>query len=454
MEFINGDFTFHPVGQGLFHSGRISCANDNLQTNFVYDCGTADNGENFENIVEKYAGSLPGKSLDMLILSHFHIDHISGLRLLFDEGITIKKCFIPYFTPEERFIIWASVWNELGDEEWYFNFLMDPITYLINNKVEQVIIIDNGSDDGGENEDPTPSESSDNSDQLKEEDIVNVNKLVKDDKLEKNILESEPEPNGKQWKELIINGDLLIRSNRGYVTISCAWYFKFFNSKNKIKKQIEKFKDCLKEDKYFKDLLNNEKFLYINNEKFKNKLKLIEKCYKNIFNKAKINLNITSLVVYHSPIIRSNNKFQVIWRNCFFPCFCCHRYYFEFFYYDKYLRNKYITGADNIMGQLLTGDAGLKSSNNINEFKKHYKKVLNNVFLFQLPHHGSEHNWNKKLLNFLPFCNIWIASAGLHNSYNHPSYEVFRNIANYNRMPMLISECNEFSYGFKIRKIQ
>jgi len=35
---INCSFRFHPVGQGLFYSGRIG------DFSFVYDCGTADKG--------------------------------------------------------------------------------------------------------------------------------------------------------------------------------------------------------------------------------------------------------------------------------------------------------------------------------------------------------------------------------------------------------------------------
>jgi hypothetical protein len=439
MGIINGDFTFHPVGQGLFYSGRISCNNNNLQTNFVYDCGINNYNKHFENIVKKYAGSLPGKSLDMLVLSHFHEDHINGLKLLFDEGITIKKCFIPYFTPEERFIIWASVWNELGDEEWYFNFLMDPITYLINNNVEQVIIIGKGSGDSGENEDPAPPESPDNFDNYKEKDkanadsTVNIDKLVKDDELQRSILN-----NFKQWEDFVKNEKLFIRSHKGYITISCAWYFRFFNLKDNLSNEIQVFKDSLKKDGIDFLKLQNEP-LYM-----KEKQKEVKKCYRNAF-KGKDGINMTSLTVYHSPIDEHMHHFYALLGNCYCPgCFM--------FYGKRHTHNHFYNYC--ITGQLLTGDINLNNIDNLDEFLKHYQKVLNNVFLFQLPHHGSEHNWNKKLLNVLSFCNIWVASAGLHNSYNHPSDKVFNDIEDRNRIPMLIFEYNKFNYGFKIRRIR
>ena len=86
---MKSNFKLWPVGQGLFYSGTIKYEN-NQNFNFVYDCGSS--SMNIDEIVDHYVEtSLIDKTLDMLVISHFDEDHISGIPKLLTEVKKIKK---------------------------------------------------------------------------------------------------------------------------------------------------------------------------------------------------------------------------------------------------------------------------------------------------------------------------------------------------------------------------
>jgi hypothetical protein len=95
---FRSNFTFHPVGQGLFYSGEILG-----QFRFVYDCGTSDHKERLK---EEISGLKNGfvdtdnEGLDFVMISHLHEDHMCGLDQLYKE-YTVKKLLLPYLDYEK-----------------------------------------------------------------------------------------------------------------------------------------------------------------------------------------------------------------------------------------------------------------------------------------------------------------------------------------------------------------
>ena len=92
--------TIHPVGQGAFYTEVFSDSEDKTFT-MVYDCGTetatADLKIPLEQQIDGFKKGI--KQIDLLFISHFHKDHISGLDRLLD-GIRVCKTIIPML-PEE-----------------------------------------------------------------------------------------------------------------------------------------------------------------------------------------------------------------------------------------------------------------------------------------------------------------------------------------------------------------
>lgn len=87
--------TFHPVGQGAFYTEVLKGDGGGCFA-VVYDCGTEttakDMNVNLEQQIDLFARSVP--LIDILFISHFHADHISGLNRLL-EKVKVVRTVIP-----------------------------------------------------------------------------------------------------------------------------------------------------------------------------------------------------------------------------------------------------------------------------------------------------------------------------------------------------------------------
>lgn len=106
--------TFHPVGQGAFYT-EVFYNEDRSRFIMVYDCGTETGEKNMEVSLDDQIDLFKKRKLhisqiDILFISHFHADHINGLKRLL-ENVRIKKTVIPML--DEPAIIATRVHNHL-----------------------------------------------------------------------------------------------------------------------------------------------------------------------------------------------------------------------------------------------------------------------------------------------------------------------------------------------------
>jgi hypothetical protein len=110
-------FTIHPVGQGLFYTGRVEQRyNHQSPFRFVYDCGSL----NAANIKEEVAGfrgreDILHDRLNLLVISHFHQDHISHIRHLLAGGVKIDKLVMPFIQFTERLYLCMVAIEQRGE---------------------------------------------------------------------------------------------------------------------------------------------------------------------------------------------------------------------------------------------------------------------------------------------------------------------------------------------------
>lgn len=72
-------FTYHNVGQGLFFEGRFQF--EDQEITIVYDCGAEKSYKsNLNSVISKF--QISNNHIDILVVSHFDFDHISGIRQL------------------------------------------------------------------------------------------------------------------------------------------------------------------------------------------------------------------------------------------------------------------------------------------------------------------------------------------------------------------------------------
>ncbi len=433
MDVVNGTFTYHRVGQGLFFSGKVKF--NSAEFNFVYDCGS----ESFKQIksrIDNFIGTLPEnneykkKSLNLLIISHFHADHVNGLDYLLDK-VKVDTVIIPYISPKELLLYAMANTGEGGN---YYELLSNPFKYLINKGVEKIIVIGRGDGGGDDFNFPNiPSEPNTES--------FNYDKQGDDTKLKDQLFNEYGIKNEELEKKIIP------KSHSGYSRSFGIYLFRFFNVRKSIEgpedligifkeKKLEK---CLSQELGIKKLdisiLKDDKILEELTKKTDNKFK---KCYENSFGEEK--LNLTSLVLFNMPLLKERDNCEISMRLCpnIFLCCCPHKIFYK-------------SCCEENCGHFLTGDADLKNSAIFNEFKTHYDKVLDKSLIFQLPHHGSEKNWNSEIKEYLSNNKFFVASAGINNKYNHPSRSVISEIASDGKCPIFVNEQNWFKFDIETR---
>ncbi|MGL4904979.1 MAG: MBL fold metallo-hydrolase, partial [Cetobacterium sp.] len=329
---------FYPVGHGAFYIENI-CG-----LNIVFDCGTVSKRvfleESIDRFIEEY-----GRTVDLLIISHFDIDHYNGIKKLLKKDIIVKKILIPDLNCDLSIMNLIQNFDSIEKDTSYdekikiLKFMMSPEKTLEynfkNSKIIKVSQIDSES-------------------RINELD----SKMIDFENLEKNI-ESGTEiiigicnyPYFKQWiiktfslKQSIQDiGNLLLEINDGF--------------------QL----GILEEDLTSEEVLRN---IWKKLDEDKSG-KILEKIISIFKNKDKSNKNEYSLCVY-SGLIEERVSTKI--------------------------------------GCLYTGDYNLKLNQNMRILEKVYKKVLENIGIVQVPHHGSEKNYNNDLI----FENVKVAviSAG------------------------------------------
>lgn len=386
--------TFHNVGQGLFYTGCLKLHSSKF--NFVYDCGTSSKKKPMNRIIDSYKSGLENNKLDMLVISHFHEDHISGLERIL-KGVNVGLVVIPYFTPFERlFIALGTTSSTKG----YYRFLSDPVEYLLKKGVERVLIVGGsegeryGSDKNG----------------YRYNKVVGLYKSLfdcKDDFKLKNVI-------GKYesgWADFVKDDKLYIKEHSLVLKIDFFWIFKFFNYKLDFAQLLE-FKRCV-DDNSITPPNSNDIRTIISSKEGRDRLK---KCYQ----KIKSNLNDSSLVLYHGPIDARETTFSPKCLSSFPSSVCCCSM-------CRHLNNR--------LGHLLTGDINLNDEK-YPELVTHFRGFFKDISVALVPHHGSKHNWNADLKRRIyAKCKkpiLWCASAGILNQWGHPDLDVVDDIRSFN----------------------
>lgn len=101
VEFVR---TLYPVGQGAFYTEVIKKENGSYFT-VVYDCGTETDHSIIETQINEFKKVIT--KIDLLFISHFHKDHISGLDKLLD-GVKVEKTVIPMLSEDVVTLIRAK----------------------------------------------------------------------------------------------------------------------------------------------------------------------------------------------------------------------------------------------------------------------------------------------------------------------------------------------------------
>jgi hypothetical protein len=296
MSFL-GKFSYHffPVGQGLFSTGSIG-RHDERHSRFlwVYDCGTSSS----QGLVDRGIAQLEHfergrKRIDLLVLSHFDHDHISGVVRLLNK-FKIGTLMLPYMPLAQRLIL-AFEKGSGGGNDPFTNFYLNPVAFFLAQDgpgIERILFVPPSGNEGpaypGElpnSQEPGPGdEPRIDFESEKPKDADDVWALI--------------QPNQQGAKNTVVD---FLRPGSRITVASCLWEFIPYNDDPvepippEFENEVEKHRNAL--------------LLGTDSAARESALTELKAAYDGYFGAGSFERNIVSLCLYSGPIYSS-------WRTC------------------------------------------------------------------------------------------------------------------------------------------
>lgn len=361
---MTADFRFHPVGHGLFYSGVVETRERSGEPfTFVYDCGGKDPVGQFKEFWDPFKKEHEDIRLTLLVVSHFHKDHISGIPYLIKVAKP-KFAVMPYLSPVERVACFAVLSKESDLDQ----MLIEDLGRLI--LAPEACCKEHGCKLYLINPDEQVEKQPEGFDELS---VARAS-----DEL------SFPDENPTRE-----NGAEVIRN--GAVGFFAGWRFHFFMPKKATNSQeIENwlFSKTIRDQGELNGRIDNALFEEITKK----------------FGDLKLKNNGSNLVCVHGPV-----------RNVRKDCVCVLAGDWVG-YSSRFCVRRRGWHAECVMPtclsarQMLTGDAEFNEVSNFSKWMS--DDECNQVALFQVPHHGSPLNREDWFESQLPNCIAWVVPHG------------------------------------------
>ncbi|MFW2357778.1 hypothetical protein, partial [Hydrogenophaga sp.] len=360
--------------------------------------------------------------VDFLFVSHAHADHVNGLRKLFDptSGLRVETVFMPLLSVEERLFAFArtSVEDPLAaSDDFYREFTADPIAALTQLEPTRIVLVRRGTQEGNAPfANPDTDGDSPTGAQIlmgEQQDWKPVGSGV--------IGEHRPadgervSPATDQTKN---NARPIYQVNVLEMPDTVGL---LVTDKNSIQWLFSPYIDPLVKTKEREFLEKLAALLFLSVEdlateaaKSNFRLELLTK-HESVLRQAYMDvekdLNLTSMCLYSGPARPPTSSDGVFVRS---------------FQAGSYFEGPHAKRC----GWLGTGDADLKTQSRRKSFFKHFGALLENVQTLTLPHHGSEHNFHRELLDKIrpKFC---VAAADKVGKWRHPGSGVVQAVASF-----------------------
>lgn len=366
--------TFHPVGQGAFYTERHKISNRKDFT-IVYDCGSFQL-TNLKNRIK--SAFQKGEEIDILFISHFHVDHINGIKEL-KNRCKIKRVILPLLDDKTKYILKIN-------------------NYLAKN-YKDTTLIDNPKHFFDEETAIIQIEEEDQDRPVNPDEIEDINKLNNIDKKKSGTVFSCD-------KSLSYNDQ---------------WLFIPFNYKQEDRFNL--FNKLLKEEYPYIPLNKLDDIEVM--EEYETEL-------KKIYKKINGDLNVTSMILFSGSITPTPIR---CWNIPIKPHPSQYYEYYSCPHDFKYLNYEYRIPS----GCLYTGDINLKKDENIvKEIKSRLRLQWKSIGTIQIPHHGSIHNFSEEIISKAIKCAI--ISFGTTNTFGHPSDKIMGDILSKNIALYLVTE--------------
>lgn len=406
---VQVDYRFLPIGQGLFASGSLKTGGAQ-PFHWVYDCGTLSDQSKLDNAIKWYfttdhypAGKLP--RLDLLVISHFDKDHISGMETLL-QRCSVGTLLLPYVLPWKRLEL--ILLSGLAANSPFVRFMINPGAYIReieNSRVETIIFVPPGSEP-----DDTPLDEA-----VPPAFDPEIPRHIEKWRFSPELTTQQPEQDDEDLSEALNDGTksagMLVPGTS--INVNGVWEFVPYN--------IDTY--VLMFDKAFRDSVRLLAKAFLSNPTQLN-LDAIAKAYDDqIIKSGKKNVrnhrNPISLHLYSGPVGSVSSTGLIVRRH------------------ELGKRNHAFARVANndpaCIGQMLTGDGSLKKRAfaKFNSVFQPNQRLLRSA-VHQVAHHGAHGNWHKGLAAQLaPLISVFSAddskfcTTGPYISHAHPHISVW-----------------------------
>jgi hypothetical protein len=239
---------FKPVGQGLFAFGSLEMLHTarsrrrivipgqtpEWKFHWVYDCGSSSGQALVNRGIQDISSKLNGKSLDLIVISHLHFDHISGLLELLKK-VHVKSIMLPWAPLWQRLLIGFEQGLQAGDAE--LGFYADPVGYIAGaapDRFQRIFfVLPSSGGDRTDPDEPFPSIDPDDPELDRREGMKSAPTALPDK------LEIPDTPENHHYTEAFESGDRLVKGG--------AWEFVPYNDPKSAPKSPETFKKSVNE---------------------------------------------------------------------------------------------------------------------------------------------------------------------------------------------------------------
>lgn len=378
---IYNEIEFHGVGQGLFCSGSLRRSrNHGAVFHWVYDCGTSSKQSILQEEINEYFldvvnGSTSRPTLDLVTISHFDSDHISGLVSLLSR-FNIDTLLLPYMQLEIRLDIAFAEGTYPQDP--LMQFYVNPVAYIAGaaekGAIKQFVFVPGSG--GGEGQPVPPTEPP--KEWPSSENRWNLD-FEADDELS---LDRDP---GGDFASLNVAGRKIgaavrMLRPRSPIRVSSLWEFIPYNDVDLYPHNLDEFyKIVIKK----RELLINADI----KQKSRNALADLKSVYDDEFGTSAYQRNAISLFLYTGPVFKLTEKASTLY----------------------------------------TGDGYLDSPHKVDSLECYLgSERLRSLHFFQVMHHGSKKNWFPGLAARInPRVSVFSSDPD-NKAYGHPDADVLR----------------------------
>lgn len=379
MEWVDSTHTQWAAGQGFFRTGRVRSGD--VLIDYAYDCGSIGGSANCRDEIAICAGRTKGKPIDVMFLSHFHMDHVNCVPQLV-EAVPVRRFVIPLVPPAERLLVLSQALegpNPPVGGDWYLDLIADPVGALSS--------LGEGID------------------------VVEVEPGVELPNSEISEADLDLDANETTWVPPGVGGLAALARDTPAGGMRNVWVwvpYVLMDASNRQRDFLIALAAELKEDSDSLDRQLNDSD-YLRKIVTGHKAELI-RAYRSVTK----DLNLTSLCLYSGPTaLYGRRGGPRSWRTR----------------HGGFDRQE-VAAWNMRPGWLGTGDAPLDSPARVQEVTTRFGQFLGNVGVLALPHHGSWRSLDPRLLDAFsdssPTC---VVSVGSPSRYHHPHTETVKAVS-------------------------